>query len=66
MLWDKFRRVEDKQRFQKILFPDGLAYSASSGFGTAVNSPIVNVIEQETAEDSGLARPRGVEPRLPG
>lgn len=72
--------VEDKQRFQKMIFPEGLAYNFGEGFGTATLSPCYELIQdiqakidaalnpKETlvADESLLVTPRGFEPRLPG
>jgi hypothetical protein len=30
------RKFEDRQRFQKMLYPDGISYSTAEGFGTAL------------------------------
>ena len=44
----------------------GLIYTVAEGFGTRVNSPIVNGLREETSEDERLARPRRIELRLQG
>ena len=64
-IWDSLL-IDDRQRFQRVLFPDGLPYSEEQGFGTLVTSPVVNVLQRKSAGDDKVARPRGVEPRLPG
>ena len=64
-IWDSLL-IDDRQRFQRVLFPGGLAYSAEQGFGTAATSPVTNVLQQNPEGASTLARPPGVEPGLPG
>jgi len=54
-LWERLELVEDKQRFQKLLFPDGLTYTNGKGFENTVTSPIINVIEKDVRRDEVLA-----------
>lgn len=58
--------LDNRQRFQRVLFPSGLAYSMAEGFGTGASSPIINVIQQKQDVYSRLARPRRVELRFQG
>ncbi len=58
--------LDNRQRFQRVLFPSGLAYSMAEGFGTGASSPIINVIQQKQDVYFRLARPRRVELRFQG
>ena len=54
---------------QDLIFPNGLQYSFSEGFGTVILSETHLLIEKVTANDDlnpSLVTPRGFEPRLPG
>jgi hypothetical protein len=64
-IWDRMG-IEWRQRFQKTVFPDGLSYTSEKGFGTTTTSLYINALRAKEQEESQLARPRGVEPRLPG
>ena len=41
---------ENRVRFQRVIFPDGLTYGMNEGFGTAVTCPVFNVLEQIDVE----------------
>lgn len=64
-IWDKLD-LDNRQRFQRVLFPSGLTYSMTGGFGTCASSPIINVLQQESDGKSTVARPRRVELRFQG
>lgn len=78
-LW-KCADLENKQRFQKMVFPEGITYIFGQGFGTAKMgecyeelSRLTDVVEQALktektshAEKSLVVTSRGIEPRLPG
>lgn len=55
-IWDKLD-LDNRQRFQTVLFPAGLAYSKVVGFGTDVTSPFINMIQQNSGGESQLAPP---------
>ena len=65
-LWVKMEELDHRQRLQKALFPEGLAYHQKNGFGTAVNTYPVRVLQEFSAEKSRMAPPRGIEPLFPG
>ncbi len=58
--------LDNRQRFQRVLFPSGVAYSMAEGFGTHVTSSFINVLRQNPGADAPMARLRGVEPRFQG
>lgn len=71
---------EDRQRFQRMIYPGGIAYFSEGGFGTALMGLCyeeIRLIEAEKPKEKALAGassvddytmviPRGFEPRLPG
>jgi site-specific DNA recombinase len=56
--------LEQKQRLQRVFFPDGLTYTAD-GFGTAPTNSLFNVFQMFSVEKASLASPTGFEPVLP-
>ena len=56
--------LDQKQRLQKVFFPGGLAYSKEEGFGTAVTSPLFNLLEEYSGGKSSVVSPAGFEPRV--
>ncbi len=57
--------LDQRQRFQSNLFPQGLIY-ANKAFGTALTSPVFNLLGAETGEQSQLVGPAGFEPATKG
>ncbi len=54
-IWQDMNEITQKQRFQKIVFPEGLTYDKSSDtFGTAVLSPIFKLIREFEGDKSDL------------
>jgi hypothetical protein len=62
-LWMEFS-LEQKQRLQRVLFPEGVTFSENK-FGTTVTSRIFNLLQQPQPEKTSLATPGGFEPPLP-
>jgi site-specific DNA recombinase len=56
--------LDQRQRLQAVLFPEGLRY-ADGGFGTAVTCPIFNGLGPVSEVLNGLVSPTGFEPVLP-
>ena len=56
--------LEQKQRLQRVFFPDGLTFT-NDGFGTAASNSFFNVLQSFTLEKATLASPTGFEPVLP-
>jgi hypothetical protein len=56
--------LEQKQRLQRVFFPDGLAYT-KEGFGTAQSNCFFNLLRGVSEEKTTLASPTGFEPVLP-
>jgi hypothetical protein len=54
-LWAKYS-FEQKQRVQKLLFPEGVTFS-ESGFGTTATSLIFNLLQQPQPEKARMATP---------
>lgn len=63
-LWTEFS-LEQKQRFQKILFPQGVQFSEGA-FRTAATCLIFSMLQQTEAQKERMVAPRGFEPLLPG
>ena len=57
--------VDQRQRLQKALFPDGLVYTQNRGFGTPVIGKAFNALRLPELVQDGLATPTGFEPVLP-
>jgi site-specific DNA recombinase len=55
--------LEQKQRLQRVFFPDGLAYT-SQGFGTAPSNSFFNLLRGDSEQKTTLASPTGFEPVL--
>ena len=62
-LWTEYSLAQ-KQRLQRILFPEGVTFT-ESGFGTAATSLIFNLLQQPEGEKTRMATPTGFEPVLP-
>jgi hypothetical protein len=58
--------VEIRQRFQRLLFPEGLSYTKENGFGTAVSSSLYELLGTFSTDVSDMAPPRGIEPLFSG
>jgi site-specific DNA recombinase len=52
---------EQKLRFQRVLFPDGLTFDGES-FGTAVTSPVFSYLRDISTGKVSMASPTGFEP----
>ena len=52
---------EQKLRFQRVLFPDGLTFDGES-FGTVVTSPVINYLRDISTGKVRMASPTGFEP----
>ena len=64
-IWDRLG-IDRRQRFQKTVFSGGLDYTSDKGFGTVTSGPFINILQADKREESLMARPRGIEPRLLG
>ena len=62
-LWIEFN-LEQKQRFQRVLFPNGLVFKDGE-FRTDVTCPIFNMLQDNLEPEERMATLRGFEPRLP-
>ncbi len=62
-LWLEFN-LEQKQRFQKVLFPNGISF-LDGKFGTTATSLIFKLLQPSAPLESRMATLRGFEPRLP-
>lgn len=62
-LWIEFN-LEQKQRFQRVLFPDGLAFKDGE-FRTDTTCPIFKLLQSDREGEERMATPTGFEPVLP-
>ncbi|MGI6240464.1 MAG: recombinase family protein [Candidatus Omnitrophota bacterium] len=62
-LWSDMN-LDQKQRFQKVLFPQGV-YFLDGEFGTAETCIFFNMLQESAAPKSEVASPTGFEPVLP-
>jgi hypothetical protein len=62
-LWLK-SSLEQKQRLQRVFFPDGVTFT-SEGFGTATSNSFFSLLRAFSDEKATLASPTGFEPVLP-
>ena len=56
--------LEQRQRLQEVLFPEGVNYDSEAGFGTARTAIFFKWLEAIPAPKDRLASPTGVEPVL--
>ena len=54
--------LEQKQRFQQLFFPEGIAFNGNGFVGTAVTAPAFNYLRQIEAGNEGLVDQTGIEP----
>ena len=54
--------LNQKQRFQRVLFPEGLTILENGEVGTGVTCTIFNILQTENEANSHLAAPTGIEP----
>ena len=62
-LWTEFSS-DQKERLQKVLFPEGVTFS-SGEFRTAATCPLFKLLEEPEGEKVSLATLTGIEPVLP-
>lgn len=63
-LWTEFS-LEQKQRLQKVVFPEGVTFS-EVGFGTAATCLFFNLLQQPQPQKASLVGPAGFEPATKG
>ncbi len=61
--WWEFT-LDQRQRFQRIAFPEGLTIERTGGVGTAVTSPVFKYLAAIRGEKNRLVAPAGIEPAL--
>jgi hypothetical protein len=59
--WAEFN-AEQRRRFQKLVFPEGIAWGPGDGIGTAVTSRVFSYFREIRAAKSHLVAPTGLEP----
>ena len=54
--------LEQRQRFQQLFFPDGIAFDGNRFIGTGVTAPAFSYLREFRTENEGLVDLTGVEP----
>jgi hypothetical protein len=54
--------LDQRQRFQQLFFPDGLAFDGNSFVGTRVTAPAFSYLREIRTENEGLVDQAGIEP----
>ena len=54
--------LEQRQRFQQLFFPDGIAFDGNRFIGTGVTAPAFSYLREIRTENEGLVDQTGVEP----
>jgi hypothetical protein len=54
--------LEQRQRFQQLFFPAGIAFDKNGFVGTAVTAPAFNYLRPIEAGNEGLVDQTGIEP----
>ncbi len=54
--------LEQRQRFQQLFFPEGIAFDGNGFVGTAVTAPAFNYLRPIETGDEGLVDLTGIEP----
>jgi site-specific DNA recombinase len=54
--------LEQRQRFQQLFFPDGIAFDGNGFVGTGVTAPAFNYLREIRTESEGLVDLTGIEP----
>ena len=57
--------LEQRQRLQEVMFPEGVSYDLETGFGTARTAMFFSWLEAIPAPKDRLVSPTGLEPVLP-
>ena len=53
---------EQRQRFQQLFFPDGIAFDGSAFLGTAVTAPAFSYLRKIETGNEGMVDQTGIEP----
>jgi hypothetical protein len=54
--------LEQRQRFQQLFFPDGIAFDGNRFIGTGVTAPAFSYLRGIETESEGLVDQMGIEP----
>ena len=60
-LWEQ-ASLEQRQRFQQLFFPDGIAFDGNRLVGTGATAPAFSYLPEIKTEDEGLVDLTGIEP----
>ena len=54
--------LEQRQRFQQLFFPDGIAFDGNRFIGTGATAPAFSYLREIGTENEGLVDQTGIEP----
>jgi hypothetical protein len=54
--------LDQRQRFQQLFFPDGIAFDGNRFIGTGATAPIFSYLREIRTENEGLVDQTGIEP----
>jgi hypothetical protein len=54
--------LDQRQRFQQLFFPDGIAFDGNRFVGTGVTAPAFSYLREIRTEHEGLMDQTGIEP----
>ena len=54
--------LEQRQRFQQLFFPDGIAFDGNRFVGTGATAPAFSYLREIRTEKEGLVDQTGIEP----
>ena len=54
--------LEQRQRFQQLFFPDGIAFDGEAFVGTGVTAPAFSYLRETRTGNEGLVDQTGIEP----
>ena len=54
--------LDQRQRFQQLFFPDGIAFDGNRLIGTGATAPVFSYLREITTKNEGLVDQTGVEP----
>ena len=63
-IWEE-SSLDQRQRFQRLVFPQGLGYSRESGFGTPTTALVFSILRTPEPPASRVVAHTGFEPVLP-
>lgn len=54
--------IDQQQRLQRVLFPEGITYDMKTGYGTTTTCMLFNLLREDLEGKGGLVALTGIEP----